>query len=87
MESGPTLLLLTAGERISSVAHIACADGLVIGHIAAGIEAAGIHARIRALLADAGLGGRAFRIDGALGSTAGWRSNEGGGTRARCISV
>lgn len=87
MKGGPTLLLLTAGERISSVAHIASADGLVIGDITTGIEAAGIHARIRALLTYAGLGGRAFRIDGALRSTAGWRSNEGGGTRAGRVTI
>lgn len=78
---------MTAGERISCVAHIASADGLMIGDIAAGIEATGTHAGIAALLPDAGLGGGTFRIDGTLGSTVWWLANEGGCTRAGWAAV
>lgn len=81
------MFLLTAGERISCVAHIAGADGLMIRHITAGIEATGTHARIAALLADAGLGGSTFRIDGTLGSTVWWLANESGCTRAGWVAV
>jgi len=59
----------------------------MIGHIAAGIKSTGIHTRIRALLADTGLGWWTFWIDGAFGSAAWWRSNEGGRTRAGSVSI
>ena len=59
---------LASGERIAGVTRRTRADGIVAHHLADGLSAANAWARIRTLLIDAGLSGRALGIGNAFGT-------------------
>jgi hypothetical protein len=57
---------LAEEEGIAGVARRAVADGVVVFHVAVGVDAAGARARVLAALADAREVGLAVSLDGAL---------------------
>jgi hypothetical protein len=80
-------LRAASGERITSVSNRASANGIVVLDCALRSNAAGVGARICALLLRASLVQWALRADNALRSTARWRTNVGWQARANCLFV
>lgn len=73
---------IASGERITSEAIVARADGRVVHHAAVGIEATGSRTRILAALINAGQSGRTLSVQRTLWPAVGRTANEIGQTGA-----